>query len=206
MFKISKMITRISIPVLLIFAFNVATAEDAPKWNVDASHTTIDFSVKHFFTPVKGTFDDFNIDLRFDPNNLEGSSIDAEIMINSINTRNDKRDNHLMSGDFFNAEKFPKMTFTSDEIVKKGQGYVAKGTLQIKDVKKEVELPFQLLGVKELPEEMSKNFGGIKEVASFQASYTLDRNDYDVGTGSWAATVVVGDEVNITISLEANRK
>ena len=63
-----------------------------------------------------------------------------------------------------------------------------------------------MLGVKVLPEEMQKMMGGLKEAASFHASYTLDRNDYTVGTGSWAATAVVGDEVTIDVAIEAHRR
>jgi len=197
---------KLLVTASLFLVIGLLNAQEAKKWNADMPHSTISFTVNHFFTPVKGTFDEFDMDLRFSPDNLEGSSVQVTIPVKSINTRNDKRDNHLMSGDFFNAEKYPNMTFKSDEIMKKGEGYVAKGTLQIKDVKKEIELPFELLGIKELPEEMSKQMGGIDEVASFHATYTLNRNDYNVGTGSWTATVIVGDEVNIDISLEVNYK
>jgi polyisoprenoid-binding protein YceI len=202
--RISKLYTILVISAVVIFIVGIAGAQDAKKWHTDIAHSKISFTVSHFFTPVEGTFDIFEMDLRFDPDNLDGSSVEVTIPVNSINTRNEKRDNHLMSPDFFNAEKYPNMTFKSSEIMKKGDGYVAKGTLQIKDVAKEIELPFQLLGIKELPEAMSKQMGGIDEVASFHASYTLNRNDYNVGTGSWTATVIVGDEVNIDISLEVD--
>lgn len=201
--RLSQMITLflliVNVPVFLF-------ASSAAKWNVDVSHTSIEFNVTHFFTPVNGEFEDYKVDLHFDPTNLEASRINAEIKVASINTDNKKRDAHLQSADFFEAEKYPLITFKSSKIESKGDNnYVAKGKLKIKNVEKEVELLFKLLGLKELPENMQKRMG-IKNVAGFKASLKLDRNDYDVGTGSWAATVVVGDEVNINIDLEANQK
>jgi len=191
----------------LILLSSVLLAGPAKSWSLDKAHSSVTFSVKHFFTPTPGKFDDFDIKINFDPNDLENSSIDVVIQVASINTGNDKRDGHLKTADFFDAEKYPTIIFKSNKIMAKGDNkFVAQGKLKIKETEKDIELPFTLLGVKELPEEMSKAMGGIKEVASFNATYTLDRNDYDVGTGSWAATVVIGDEVTIDISVEVNRK
>jgi len=152
--------------VLLITVFtNSGFAGSATRWNVDNSHTQIRFSVNHFFTPVDGKFDDYKVDLWFDPDNFKGSSIEVTINVKSINTGNDKRDGYLQSPDLFNAEKFPVMTFKSNEIVSTGDNnFVAKGTLKIKDVSKEIGLPFTLLGVKELPEDMQKMFGALKRL------------------------------------------
>ena len=201
--RLSKIITlfllTISIPLMLL-------AGTAEKWNVDVPHSSVGFSVNHFFTPVNGQFDNYKVDLNFDPANLEGSSINAEITVASVNTDNDKRDTHLQSGDFFNAEKFPTMTFTSNKIISKGENdFVAQGKLKIKNVEKDVELSFKLLGIKELPEKMQKMMGGVKQISSYQATLKINRNDYDVGTGSWAATMVVGNEVTINIVVEGNQ-
>ena len=171
---------------------------------MDHAHSVIDFTVTHFFTPVNGTFDKFDLNLKFDPNDLDHSQIDVSISVSSVNTRNERRDNHLKSPDFFDAEKYPAMSFKSSKIVKAQDGFIAKGVLQIKDVKKEIELPFKLLGIKELPEVMSQRMGGVKEIGSFHASYKINRTDYKVGIGNWASTVVVGDEVDIEISIEAD--
>lgn len=191
----------------LILLSSVLLAGPAKSWNLDKVHSSVNYSIKHFFTPTPGKFDDFAITINFDPNDLENSSLDVVIQVASINTGNDKRDGHLKTADFFEAEKYPTITFKSNKIMAKGDNkFVAQGKLKIKETEKDIELPFTLLGVKQLPEEMSKAMGGIKEVAGFKATYTLDRNDYDVGTGSWAATVVIGDEVTIDISVEVNRK
>ena len=201
--RLSKIITvfllTISIPLLLL-------AGTAENWNVDVPHSSVGFSVNHFFTPVNGQFDDYKVVLNFDPENLEGSSINAEITVASVNTDNEKRDTHLQSGDFFDAEKYPTITFTSNKIISKGENdFVAQGKLKIKNVEKDVELPFKLLGIKKLPEKMQKMMGGVKQISSYQATLKINRNDYDVGTGSWAATMVVGNEVTINIVVEGNQ-
>lgn len=172
-------------------------AAKARKWDFDKDHSAITFSIRHIFTPVVGQFNDFGGDVFFDPNNLAESSIDVSIDVKSIDTKNKKRDEHLLSGDFFEAEKFDKITFKSSEIVAKGNNeFVAKGTLTIKDVSKSIELPFKLLGTMEHP------FRKGTQVASFEANYQLKRNDYKVGTGKWIETAVVGDEVDVKITLE----
>ncbi len=192
--------------MVIVLAMSVSSLS-AKSWDLDLAHSTIGFSINHFFTPVKGTFDDFDLDINFDPDNLEKSSFDLAVDISSVSTGNEKRDGHLQTQDFFDAEKYPVMTFKSSKIISKGNNmYLAYGKLKIKNVEKDIELPFKVLGMKVLPEEMQKMMGGLKEVVSFQASFSLNRNDYTVGTGSWTATAVVGDEVTIDIAVEGQRR
>jgi polyisoprenoid-binding protein YceI len=175
-------------------------------WTLDSSHSVVGFSVKHFFTPVRGQFDDYEAKVNFDPANPEASTVDVRISVASVNTNNEKRDNHLQTADFFDAETYPYITFRSTAVRQTGVAeYVVTGDLTIKDVTREVDLPVTLLGVTELNEEMSAAFGGIEQVASFQGGTTIERNDFGVGTGSWAATLVVGGEVEIDLALEVNR-
>lgn len=193
---------------LLAVLFLVASAftnaqvdekQNATQWEIDKAHSNLNFSVTHFFTPVNGKFHDYTSEIYFSPDNLEESSINVEVMVNSIDTNNEKRDGHLQSDDFFNAEQYPKMTFTSNKITSEGDNrFIAHGELTIKDVTKEVQLPFTLLGVKDHPMKENTKVAGIK------GSLSIDRTDYDVGVGDWAATAVVGDEVNIDFALELN--
>ena len=156
---------------------------------------------------MSGSFSDFEIELNYDPENLAASSVAAKIKIDSIDTGNERRDNHLRSADFFDAESFPYMTFTSSSIEAVADDeFVAKGTLTIKDKTREIELPVKLLGTQAIAEEMQAMFGGTKEVASFSAATAVDRGDYGVGVGNWAATLVIGAEVEIKILVEAHRK
>lgn len=193
--------------VIGLMALGDATADTRPlDWNVDASHTEINFSVRHFFTPVTGSFGDYEIDLDFDPEYPEKSSVRVKVAVASVDTGNEKRDNHLRSADWFDAEQHAYMTFESSSVRRVAESrFLAKGTLAIKDTKRQIELPITLLGVKEIPEQMREMLGGVGRVASFQAEAELDRRDFGVGVGSWAETAIVGAGVDITIVVEANR-
>lgn len=181
---------------------------EALAWNVDASHTEIGFTVKHFFTPVNGTFRSHDIELLFDPEDPSLSSVTVTIDVASVDTGNERRDRHLRSADFFDAESHPRMTFESTSVRRESADrFVAVGDLTIKGITREVELPITLLGVKEIPEgPMREMLGGVTRVASFEASTLLDRREFEVGVANWAQTVIVGGEVEVRIALEANRK
>lgn len=169
------------------------------SWIVDKPHSSINFSVRHFFTPVNGRFDNFHADILFDAEDLENSRLDVTIPIESINTQNEKRDNHLKSEDFFNAGEWPNIRFESHTIEQTGENqYVAHGALTIRDETRNFELPFELLGIMDHP--MKEN----TKVAGFSANTTLNRTDFGVGVGDWAATMVVGDEVDIQLNVELN--
>ncbi len=172
---------------------------------MDPAHTEINFSVKHFFTPVTGSFDDYEVVLDYDPTNPEKSHVEARINVASVNTGNEKRDVHLRSADWFEAESHPYMTFGSTSVRKVGDGrLVASGSLTIKGRTRQSELVITLLGSQPIPSEMREMLGGSKEVASFEAATAIDRPDFGVGVGSWAATMVVGGKVEIEILLEAH--
>jgi len=183
------------------------TATKPAAWSVDGAHTEINFSVRHFFTPVTGTFDRWEANLEFDAESPENSRVEVQIEVASVNTGNEKRDNHLRSGDWFEADLYPHITFESTSVRKTAEGrFVARGNLTIKDVSQEVELDIDMLGIKDIPEQMREMLGGVSQVASFAASTEIDRRDYGVGVGGWAETVIVGSGVEISIALEANRK
>ena len=91
--------------VIALAALTIAAGPAPEAWNVDASHTGINFSVKHFFTPVQGQFDDYEVNLVYDRENPANSSVSVRIAVSSIETHNDRRNAHLLSGDFFEAER-----------------------------------------------------------------------------------------------------
>lgn len=192
----------------LAFAALAIAAGPAPEpWTVDVPHTGVNFSVKHFFTPVDGSFESYDAELMFDAANPANSSVRVSIDVASIETNNADRNAHLMSGDFFEAETYPYITFVSESVEQVGQNrLIVRGPLKIKGQVRDIELPVTILGVKDVPAEMQEMLGGVKRVASFEAHLTLDRRDFGVGVGSWAATAVVGKEVDIQIAVEANQK
>lgn len=191
--------------ILLFSIFTLASITIAATkyvikpWALDKSHSSINFEVRHFFAKVPGAFDDYTAEINFNPDNLDGSSISVTIPVASINTKNERRDGHLKSGDFFEAEKYPNITFASDRIEATGENeFTSFGTLTIKDVSKDFELPFTLLGVLDNP------FRPNTVVAGMRSEFTLLRNDYGVGTGDWVSDAVVGNEVNVILNLELN--
>lgn len=93
------------------------------KWNLDSAHSSIDFSIRHMMiSKVKGTFQTFEASIEADLEDLTTANIEFSVDVNSVDTRNEDRDNHLRSADFFDVEHFPKMTFKSTKIVKKSPG------------------------------------------------------------------------------------
>jgi len=172
---------------------------DAPIWEIDKGHSSVAFTVRHFFSNVIGTFDDFEGTLKFDPADLEGSSVEFVIKVASANTKNERRDAHLQTADFFNAEEWPEMKFTSTSFSAVDDHYVAKGEMTIRDVTKQVEIPVKFLGQMAHPRKAGAFIGG------FSSEFMINRNDYGVGSGNFAATTTIGAEINVTINLEVSR-
>ncbi len=188
---------------LSIAAFGPTPA--TAQWEVDPNHSQVTFSVTHFFTPVTGSFGEFEIDLAYDAEDPTNSSVAVTIPVGSIDTGNTRRDGHLRSGDFFEIEAHPEMTFKSTSVETDADGrLVATGPLTIKGVSKEIELPIRILGVKDIPAEMQEGMGGLKRVASFTAKTSIDRGDFGVGTGNWASDLVIGKSVEVEIHVEAH--
>lgn len=185
-----------------IFAFavffnNSATANDAPLWNIDNFHSNIAFTINHYFTPIPGTFHDFGGVIRFDPSNLAGSEIDVVVQVASVDTNVGNRDNHLRTDDFFDAATYPEMRFRSTDIRATGDNtFVAVGMLTIKDVTREVELPFELTGVTADLRNPDVTRAGLV------GNIKLNRLDFGVGVGNFASTAVIGNEVNINLFLQ----
>ncbi len=185
---------------VVVLVASAVMAAPGDEYTSDAAHSSIEFSVKHMvITNVKGTFDKFDAVIMFEPENLDQSSVEVSIDVASINTRDEKRDEHLRSPDFFDAAKFPTITFKSSKITKKGDDYIAAGTLTIRGVSKEVEFPFQLNG------PITNPWGQI--VMGIELDFEIDRKDFGV---NWSKTMdngglVVGDDVKIEINLEAKK-
>jgi polyisoprenoid-binding protein YceI len=189
-----------ALAALVLIGSMPLSARAADTYVMDPAHSSIGFSVRHMvISKVHGTFDDFDCSITADLENLENSSVDVTIQAKSINTRNEKRDGHLRSEDFLFAQKYPTLTFRSSAVRKQGDGYIAHGTLTIRGVAKEIDLPFRINGPVTSP-------GGDK-VMGVEIEYTLNRQDYGV---NWNRTldgggVLVGDEVDIEINLEMKK-
>jgi polyisoprenoid-binding protein YceI len=181
-----------------LFLFAISTPQlFAGNYTIDKNHSEVSFSVTHMvISEVEGNFSDYTVDLNFDQNDLSNFSVETIIKIASINTENEKRDNHLRSPDFFDAAKYPDMIFKSNKLEKTDKGYIAHGTLSMHGISKEVSLPFKVTGP--IKDPWGNTRIGIKAVLE------VNRQDFKV---KWSQTMdggglVVSDEVEINISAE----
>ena len=169
----------------------------AQEWQIDTNHSSIYFKVRHTFVPVRGLFEDFTGTVDFDAADQKLKNVDFQVQVDSINTNITKRDNHLRSDVFFAAGEYPEMSFSSSRIQEVEDGrYLAQGQLTIKDVSKEMEIKIEFLGMKDNP--LRKN----QKVAGFVAEFSMDRLDFNVGSGQFARMDVIGEEVHILVALE----
>ena len=172
----------------------------AQEWELDPVHTNFYFEVKHTYAAVRGQFTDFTGEVYFDPDNPAKSKFDFMINVNSVDTKVGKRDTHLRSPDFFDAGKYPLMTFKSSEVSHAGENkYIVEGILTIKDVSKKLALEFVYHGQKDNPLKSGEL------VAGLDARLTLDRLEYNIGDGKFYKMGVVGKDVDILITLELLR-
>ena len=183
----------------IIFSQSLAIA--ASEWQFDQAHSSFRFAIKHIYSTVHGSFDDYSGIVHFDPYNLAASKMHFEIAVKSIQTQINKRDKHLLSPDFFDAGQYPRIVFDSTEITHSGGNqYVATGKLTMKDVTQDIVLPFLYYGIKNHPAIPGT------EVMGLDAAMSLNRLDYHVGDGKFYNMGIVDDTVVITVSLEMLRK
>jgi polyisoprenoid-binding protein YceI len=172
----------------------------AQQWNIDPVHTNFYFEAKHTYAAVRGQFTDFTGDVYFDPGNLGKSRFDFVIKVNSVDTKEGKRDTHLRSPDFFDAAKYPVMTFKSSKVTDAGGNkYIVEGTFTIKDVSKDIALEFDYHGQKDNPLKKGEI------VAGLDTKLTIDRLEYHVGDGKFYKMGVVYKDVDILFTLELLR-
>ncbi|MBF0489699.1 MAG: YceI family protein [Candidatus Omnitrophica bacterium] len=168
----------------------------ADSYKIDLVHSNVSFSVKHMMVSnVSGSFEKYDGQIMFDDKDLASSKVSVTIDPSSINTRNEKRDGHLKSPDFFDAVKFPAITFVSKKITATNM----IGDLTIKGVTKEITVPATISGP-------VKGMMG-SDVIGINATFTLNRQDYGI---TWNKTLdqgglAVSNDVLVNISIEADK-
>lgn len=176
----------------------MTTATQLRTFGIDKAHSEAVFQVRHLLTKVRGRFRDFEGTIAMDPDNPETSSVNVSIDAASIDTSQPDRDAHLRSADFFDAEKFPKLTFQSTSVKPRGSDtFEVTGDLTIRGVTRQVVLPTTFLGFAKDP------WGN--ERAGFEAELTINRKDYGL---TWNAALetggfLVGDDVKISLQIQA---
>lgn len=177
----------------------LAATGRAEIYNVDKAHSEVLFTVRHLgISNVTGRFNEFAGTVTGDPAKPESSSVEFTIKAASVNTADEGRDKHLRSADFFDVEKFPEITFKSSKIAARGGSkFDVTGSFTMHGTTKEITLPVTLLGPIKDP------WGN--EKVGFEAATSLNRKDYGIvwNKALDAGGVVLGDEVQIRINLEA---
>jgi polyisoprenoid-binding protein YceI len=185
--------------LLLAAASLAATAQ---TYQIDSAHSSAGFSVKHMMvTNVSGKFSNVKGAIVYDEKNLAASSVSASVDVNTVNTNESKRDAHLKAPDFFDAAKYPTMEFKSTKVYKAGGIVKVDGNLTLHGVTKPVTLTLT-----EISPEVKHPMGGL--VRGAVATTKINRKDFGL---TWNKTLetgglMVGDEVTVTLEIEASRK
>jgi polyisoprenoid-binding protein YceI len=183
--------------LMFLLNFFFVSSAFAENYKIDADHSTVSFTIRHLFSNVQGSFRKFDGKFVYDAEKPETWQVEASIDASSIDTNVPERDKHLRSADFFDVEKYPKITFKSTNVtnVSKESAKV-EGLLNLHGVEKPVTLDLQIHGVGKDP------WGNTR--AGFTATTTLNRKDFGLNWNKALETggVLVGDEVKITLEVE----
>jgi polyisoprenoid-binding protein YceI len=185
---------------LVSAALALASAASAAveTYAIDPAHSSVGFEIRHIISKVPGKFTDFTGTITVDRDNLENSSVSATIQVASVDTSNEKRNNHLKSPDFFDVAQYATITFTSTAWKKTGDNtFDVTGNLTIHGVTKPVVLSV-------VSDGFAPGMGG-GQVSGWEAKTTINRRDYGVN-GPAMLGKAVGDDVAITINIEADLK
>lgn len=165
----------------------------AGTWNIDPSHSEIGFTARHLMSKVRGLFEKFEGQIVTG----EQPSATATVDLNSINTRDENRDAHLRSGDFFDVENSGPMTFSSTRVERGGKGLLVTGDLAIKGVTRPVTLDVEYLGSETDP------WGGTR--AGFEGTTQISRKEWgvDFNIPMDGGRLLVGDKIDITVAVQA---
>jgi polyisoprenoid-binding protein YceI len=176
--------------------FSTSAQAEVETYTIDTAHSSVKFSIRHFVAKTTGNFSEFEGTLKIDRDDLTKSTIEAKIKIPSVDTDNNKRDQHLQEDDYFGSGEHPLMTFKSTkwEATDEKDEFKVTGHLTMRGITKEVVLDVELLG---FGEGMRGAY-----LSGWEATTTLDRTEWGIEGGQPA----VGTEVDVTINIEAIRQ
>ncbi|MET0144222.1 MAG: YceI family protein [Ilumatobacteraceae bacterium] len=181
-------------------ALSASTGLPAGTWEIDVAHSSVGFTVRHLMvSKVRGQFTDFTADIVTAEDPLQ-STVSAVVQMASVDTRDENRDQHLRTNDFFDVENHPTMTFTSTGLSGSDGNYRLAGDLTIRGITKPVTFDLEVGGLQKDP------WGNTK--AGFEATATISRKDWGLEYNAVLETggVMVGDKVTIEIDVEAALK
>jgi polyisoprenoid-binding protein YceI len=188
--------------IAVTLALAALSALAAETYVVDKAHSEAKFEISHLISRVSGKFNDVSGKITGDPANASSSSVEFTIKAASIDTGNENRDKHLRTPEFFDAEKFPEITFKSTAIkpTAKKNLYEVTGDLTMKGVTKRVTLPVEFRGFGKDPSGNTR--------AGFTVKTTLNRKDYGI---NWNRALdeggfLLGDDVDVIVNIEAPKQ
>jgi len=169
----------------------------AGTWTIDPAHTTVSFVVRHLMSRVRGAFSEVSGQIVTRPD-LSGSTTAATIAVSSVHTGNEMRDNHLRSADFFEAERYPVISFASTGLRPADGSWLMSGELTIRDVIRPVDLEVEFLGTDPTGLQGEARIG-------FSARGTISRRDFGVtfGLAADGTKIVLADKVDIILDVQA---
>lgn len=172
----------------------------AAEYTVDKDHSNVGFSIRHLVSKVPGSFKDYEGTFQFDEKDLKNAKVQFTIKTASIDTANAKRDEHLRSADFFNAEKNPTITFVSKKVTGSGKKFKIEGDMTMLGVTKPVTFNAEYMGAQKDP------WGNMK--AGFSASSKINRKDFGMVFNKVldSGSLMLGEDVTIQLDIEAAQK
>lgn len=170
----------------------VASTAFAAPLKLDTTHSKVGFTAETLLFDVDGDFGEYTIDVEGDPAKPETARVKVTIKVASIDTQNEKRDNHLQSPDFFDAKAHPTITFSSTSIKRKGTQLIVKGDLTMHGKTKPLTIPFKVA--------KGKNGAGM-DTTAYKGKITIDRNAFGIGSDSIAAKISLEDEVDLNLTI-----
>jgi len=173
--------------IIITLAFVLANFRLAENWKVKSKEAKVNFSVEGPFGTVHGSFSGLKATLDFDDKHPEKGSLSASVEVNTINTGIGLRNHDLKKEKYFNAEKYPQISFKSKSIEKTAKGFKAEGTLTLKDVSKPVAIPF--------------TFTANGSEGVFKGDFEINREDYNIGSKGGS----IGSKVNIHLEVPASK-
>jgi polyisoprenoid-binding protein YceI len=169
------------------------------SWQVDKAHSSIEFSVRHMMiSKVRGRFEDFDAVVNFDEHSPANTTVDVNVQLASINTKENQRDGHLKSPDFFDVETYPTMTFKSTQVEQTGENQAKLvGDLTVKDITRQISLDVDFVGQAHNPFTGQLTYG-------FSASGKINRKNWGMTWNQALETggILVGEDISINIELE----
>jgi len=172
---------RLALAFLSIVLANAATAAD---WSMDPTASRLEFTATFEKTPAPGVFKEFDARLRFDPEKPAGGRLDVAIKVSSADMSSADVNKGIAGPEWFDFARFPRAEFHASEFQRLQAGrYVARGTLALKGVEQQVEVPF--------------TWNAAADGATMEGEFTVKRAAFGIGTGEWAATNVIGPDVKV---------